>query len=138
MSFASEGFVEFAQSSGVITMDMGDESIEMPYDAKLFINAAGTIAAAETDEGKLLFLSKTATQEVLTFGGRRTGAAPIEGVLLNTVASEDTEELLAAHVGALAGGAIADAEALKAGIKTAPERSAALTMKLLAQMMAAF
>lgn len=143
MSFQAEGFQPIGQGSGVIALDMGGEVIEMPYAATFHLNSAGTVALAETvdeasGETKLLFLSRTPSQEVMTFSGQRTGAVPVEGVLLNTLASDDRDALLAAHLRAVGGEAVVDREGLAAAIESAPRRSADLTMKLMAQMMAAF
>lgn len=143
MSFATEGFVQFGKGEGVIAMDFGGEKVEMPYSAVFYLNRARTVALAETSdpeggEAKVLFLSRTAAQEVMTFGGQRTGAAPVDGVLLNTVASTDREALLTAHLQAVGGQALVDEAGLKQAVESAPRRSAELTMKLMAQLMAAF
>lgn len=143
MSFDAEGFTEIAKGSGVIKIDMAGDIMEMPYDATFYMNEAGTVAVAETPdpmEGitKYIFLSKTAAREVMTISGRQTNAVEVEGVLLNTLASTDREEMLGSHLGAIGSDAVSDADGLAKAIEEVPQRSADLSMKLLAQMMAAF
>ena len=140
MSFDSEGFAETGTGSGTIRVDMGGGFVdETPYDATFYLNAAGTVAAASADAGgvtKWMFLSKTGSGDVVTTSGRQTSAADVEGTLLNSVASEDRDELLAGHL-EQAGGAVAD-PGLKDAIAEAPQRSADLAVKLMQQMMAQF
>jgi hypothetical protein len=138
MGFDREGFAPIGTGSGTVRLDMGGFPMEMPYDASFYLGAGGTVAAAsakdvDTGQTKWMFLSRTPARDVITISGRNPGAVEVEGVLLNTVASEDRDALLAAHQEA-APGARPD-PALKDAIRDAPQRSADLTMKLMAQLM---
>lgn len=142
MSFITEGFETIGSASGTISMDFDGEAFEMPYEATLYVNAAATVAAAESSdpasgEAKYLFLSQCPGRDVLTGSGHSTNAAEVEGTLVNSVAATDREELLAAHLQA-AENPQADGAALATAVAEAPKRWADLSMKLMAQLMAAF
>jgi len=141
MSFVADGFETIGNASGTISMDFDGEAIEMPYEATLYLNGDATIAAAETadpsGEAKYLFLSKCPGRDVLTGTGHSPNAVDVEGTLVNCLDSTDRDALLASHKQA-ADNPQADGAALSAEIAEAPSRWADLSMKLMAQLMAAF
>ena len=53
MSWDAQGFAKTKRVSGSLTVDMMGQTMEMPYEADLWLNAAGTVGgvAATWDEG---------------------------------------------------------------------------------------
>jgi len=136
MSWTDEGFEHTGDLDETVRLNMMGVEQDMEMQARLYMNAAGTIGAAEavTPQGRRwLLISRLAGATHLTMGGVRDDFVELEGVAMRTVKDETQERLLAAH--RTAGEFDADRGELAVLLPTAPVLAAETSMKIMAQLM---
>lgn|GEM_PF-6465976 len=143
--FKAEGFAMYDETKGICIVKFMDESTEIPYSAKCFLNPKGTIGYAEVDikdKHEFIFLSKTAKGDVLTMMGDQPGPLPIPApgyFAIYGVPPESPVELtFATHLKALGGEApLADENWLKAETPRLPQRTLDVAMVAMGQVLEA-
>lgn len=136
MSWQDEGFEHVGDRTGSVQLSVMGVDQELPINARLHLNAAGTIGAAEaeTPEGhRWLLISLIGGKRHLTMGGVRDDRVELDDVVMTTVKDETPERLLAAHRDA--GEPDADRDALAALLPDAPKLAAETSMRIMAQLM---
>ncbi|MCO4770082.1 MAG: hypothetical protein KDA24_08645 [Deltaproteobacteria bacterium] len=141
MSWESHGFSKTGSTSGVITVEMMGQRMEMPYEADLYRDASGSIGAVAADgpQGTTwMFVSLTEAGAVYTQPAPRPGDVDIDGERLVTTPSTDRDGILAAHEEAVGDSARSDADALDAALKDAPQTAVRLAGEIMKRMAAGF
>lgn len=143
--FKAEGFAFFREAHEKATVVFMDETQEIPYTAKCFMNSRKTIGYAEADikdKHEFIFLSKTAKGIVMTMTADKEGPIPLEApgihVIYGTPPDTPSDTMLAMHKRAM--GSLppeVDEEFLKKNVPLLPQKSLDAAMILMNQMLAA-
>jgi len=144
--FKGENFKMFQETKGIALVKMMDDSQEMPYNAKCFINAKGTIGYAEVDiqdRHEFIFLSKTAKGDVLTLTGEPAGALPIKAAGVHAVFTvpEKTplESIFVQHLKAFGGEVpLVDVDYLQQQVPKLPQRALDVAVAAMNELLSAF
>jgi hypothetical protein len=144
--FKAEDFKMFLETQGIALVKLMDENQEMPYKAKCFINAKGTIGYAEVDiqdRHEIIFLSKTAKGDVITLTGEPAGALPIKADGIHAIFSvpEKTpiESEYVQHLKAFGGEVpLVDVEYLQQQVPKLPQRALDVAMAAMNEFLSAF
>jgi len=141
-----EGFEEFIKTEGMLNIEVMGMKQEVPYKAHCYMNSKRTMGYAEmiaAGKGGYIFLSKTASGEIVTIPGNQEGIVEmeIEGIykLMSVPENAPFERFYEKHIEALGEeDPIPDEAWLREEVPKLPDRTMAIVMKLLESVFAAF
>jgi|GEM_PF-3086826 len=126
MTWDERGFSKLRRVSGAITLSMMGQSMQVPYEANVYMDSASTVGAIEAEGPQgtnWLFVSLTDSGATYTQPSPRPGDMDFEGDRLVATPAQDRDGILAAHLGAIGDGAKSDADALDTALEAAPQNA---------------